>query len=77
VYGAEAVRSSLLAAFLPLTPFNSMAYKDLTRAGPRSCYQEFKAKEADMVWIAAIAMAAVGGFWVKVRRERKAKRSNT
>jgi hypothetical protein len=30
-----------------------------------------------MVWIAAIAMAAVGGFWVKVRRERKAKRSNT
>jgi hypothetical protein len=54
-----------------------MAYKDLTRAGPRSCYQEFKAKEADMVWIAAIAMAAVGGFWVKVRRERKAKRSNT
>jgi hypothetical protein len=26
-----------------------------------------------MLWIVAIAMAVVGGFWVKVRRERKAK----
>jgi hypothetical protein len=26
-----------------------------------------------MVWIVAIAMAGIGGFWVKVRRERKAK----
>jgi hypothetical protein len=26
-----------------------------------------------MIWIVAIAMAAVGGFWVKVRRQRKAK----
>ena len=25
------------------------------------------------VWIFAIAMAAVGGYWVKVRRQRKAK----
>jgi hypothetical protein len=29
-----------------------------------------------MLWIVAIAMAVVGGFWVKVRRERKAKSSN-
>jgi hypothetical protein len=28
-----------------------------------------------MIWIVAIAMAAVGGFWVKVRRDRKAKAS--
>jgi hypothetical protein len=26
-----------------------------------------------MIWIAAIGMAVVGGFWVKVRRQRKAK----
>jgi len=26
-----------------------------------------------MLWIIAVAMALVGGFWVKVRRERKAK----
>lgn len=26
-----------------------------------------------MIWIVAIAMAAVGGYWVKVRRQRKAK----
>lgn len=30
-----------------------------------------------MLWIVAIAMAVVGGFWVKVRRERKAKTLNT
>ena len=26
-----------------------------------------------MMWILIIAMAAVGGYWVKVRRERKGK----
>jgi hypothetical protein len=26
-----------------------------------------------MLWIIAVAMAVVGGFWVKVRRDRKAK----
>jgi hypothetical protein len=26
-----------------------------------------------MIWIVAIATAVVGGFWVKVRRQRKAK----
>jgi hypothetical protein len=26
-----------------------------------------------MIWIVAIAMAGVGGYWVKVRRQRKAK----
>jgi hypothetical protein len=30
-----------------------------------------------MLWIIAIAMAVVGGFWVKVRRDRKAKTSHT
>jgi hypothetical protein len=30
-----------------------------------------------MLWIIAIAMAVVGGFWVKVRRERKAKQSHS
>jgi hypothetical protein len=34
-------------------------------------------KEAGMLWIVAVAMAAVGGFWVKVRRDRKAKATNT
>jgi hypothetical protein len=29
-----------------------------------------------MLWIVAIAMAVVGGFWVKVRRQRKAKAAN-
>ena len=29
-----------------------------------------------MIWIAAIAMAVVGGFWVKTRRQRKAKSAN-
>jgi hypothetical protein len=29
-----------------------------------------------MLWIIAVAMALVGGFWVKVRRERKAKTSH-
>ena len=28
-----------------------------------------------MIWIVLVAMAAVGGVWVKVRRERKAKGS--
>jgi hypothetical protein len=26
-----------------------------------------------MIWIVAIGMAVVGGFWIKVRRQRKAK----
>jgi hypothetical protein len=26
-----------------------------------------------MIWIATIAVAVVGGFWVKTRRQRKAK----
>jgi hypothetical protein len=26
-----------------------------------------------MLWIMAILMAVVGGFWVKVRRQRKAR----
>jgi hypothetical protein len=30
-----------------------------------------------MIWIAAIGMAVVGGFWVKTRRARKAKISGT
>jgi hypothetical protein len=53
-------------------PGHDLAFKS-------SKYQELKAKEDVMVWIAAIAiaMAGVGGFWVKVRRERKAKGSNT
>jgi hypothetical protein len=25
------------------------------------------------IWVVAIMMAVVGGFWVKVRRQRKAK----
>jgi hypothetical protein len=29
-----------------------------------------------MIWIAAIGMAVVGGFWVKARRQRKAKSAN-
>ena len=33
-------------------------------------------QEAGMIWIVAIAMAVVGGFWVKVRRERKGKAAN-
>lgn len=30
-----------------------------------------------MIWIVTIAMAVVGGLWVKVRRERKARVSDT
>ncbi len=30
-----------------------------------------------MIWIVAIAMAVVGGFWVKVRRQRKAKNAGS
>jgi hypothetical protein len=29
-----------------------------------------------MLWIVAIAMAVVGGFWVKVRRQRKTKNAS-
>jgi hypothetical protein len=29
-----------------------------------------------MIWIVAIGMAVVGGYWVKVRRQRKAKGTN-
>jgi hypothetical protein len=30
-----------------------------------------------MLWIIALAMAVVGGFWVKVRRDRKARTSHS
>lgn len=30
-----------------------------------------------MIWMIAIGMAVVGGFWVKVRRDRKTKNSSS
>jgi hypothetical protein len=30
-----------------------------------------------MLWLTAIAMAVVGGFWVKIRRDRKSKVTTT
>jgi hypothetical protein len=44
--------------------------------GLRNCPCSGNAQEAGMIWIAAIAMAVVGGFWVKTRRQRKAKSTN-
>jgi len=44
------------------------------RPQPCSTLASIPPQEAGMfIWIVILAMAGVGGYWVKTRRERKAK----